>query len=159
MPRKRSVKEEERREKHKPKAAGPPKSLKSQAHARLRNERTRANKREGRQGIAPAAKRRKQGQREGNADDAMPEPHGLALGLRPLPAIEEGIKVEWTWPPGHINQGTLTSKQTAKSVQRGSIRLPSWLELTKKSGANKYLPKSRYSGARSDIPNAWWLVI
>jgi hypothetical protein len=63
-------------------------------------------------------------------------------------AVSNGGKVEWSWPAGHINHGTLSGKQTEKSVHA----------LTGKSGSNKYLPKSRYSASRTDLPNAWWLA-
>ena len=57
-----------------------------------------------------------------------------------------GVKVEWMWPPGHKNRGTLTGKVTEKSVHA----------VTDKSGSNKYLPKSRFGN--SGIANGWQLV-
>ena len=42
----------------------------------------------------------------------------LAAMLQQLPfVVSSGGKVEWSWPPGHINRGTLPGKQTEKSVQ------------------------------------------
>ena len=62
--------------------------------------------------------------------------------------LTAGASVEWCWPPGNTNRGTLTGKQTDKSVHAR----------TDKSGSDKYLPKSRYSDGETDLlANAWWI--
>ena len=95
------------------------------------------------QGADKASKKRKREQR-GPAPCAESEGAG---GMLDVPMELQGCRVEWMWPPRHVNRGTLSGKQTDKSVHT----------LTDKTGSNKYLPKSQYTSCTSDVPNAWWL--
>ena len=73
--------------------------------------------------------------------------------LKAIPFVQTltliaGASVEWCWPPGSTNRGTLSGRQTDKSVHAR----------TDKTGSDKYLPKSRYSDGETDLlANAWWI--
>jgi hypothetical protein len=84
----------------------------------------------------------------------IPVKFKVDLPLKSIPFVQTltftvGGTVEWCWPPGgNANRGTLTGKQTDKSVHAR----------TDKSGSDKYLPKSRYSDGETDLlANAWWI--
>ena len=85
---------------------------------------------------------------------SVPVKFKVDVPLKSIPFVQTltltaGASVEWCWPPGgNANRGTLTGKQTDKSVHAR----------TDKSGSDKYLPKSRYSDGETDLlANAWWI--
>ena len=85
---------------------------------------------------------------------SVPIKFKVDLPLKSIPFVQTltftvGSSVEWCWPPGgNTNRGTLSGKQTDKSVHAR----------TDKSGSDKYLPKSRYSDGETDLlANAWWI--
>ena len=84
---------------------------------------------------------------------SVPVKFKVNIPLKSMPFVQTltliaGSRVCWCWPPGGLpNRGTLTGKQTDKSVH---ARID-------KSGSDKYLPKSRYSDGETDLlANAWW---
>ena len=84
---------------------------------------------------------------------SVPVKFKVDVPLKKIPFVQTltlttGSTVAWCWPPGSTNRGTLTGKQTDKSVHAR----------TDKSGSDKYLPKSRYSDGETDLlANAWWI--